>query len=179
MKNFPVTYDGKTYWISRAVAVAGFIYMSVGEEMETYILANKRGENTPNFQGYWNVPCGYLDFDETTQEACAREIYEETGLSIDPEDLKFDVFSEDLANSQNITIKYYHKIHVAYRSQAPKLNSAHSEEKEVDGLLWIPLKQLDNYRWAFNHQANIKRIYKKHIRPSFKRWFLRLLGICR
>lgn len=45
-----------------------------------YFLANKRGTETPDFQGYWNCPCGYIDFDETEEDAVCREIMEETDM---------------------------------------------------------------------------------------------------
>ena len=63
MNNFPVIKDGKEYWISRSIAVACFVYKIVNDEI--YVLANKRGSGTPDFQGYWYCPCGYLDYDET------------------------------------------------------------------------------------------------------------------
>ena len=34
----------------------------------------------PDFKGFWCLPCGYLDWDETLAQAMEREVYEETGL---------------------------------------------------------------------------------------------------
>lgn len=33
-------------------------------------------------KGYWNLPCGYLENDETIQQGALREVYEETGASV-------------------------------------------------------------------------------------------------
>ena len=76
--------------------------------LETYVfLANKRGTGTPDFQGYWNCPCGYIDFDETGEDAVCREIMEETGYVITPEVPKFvEVETSPKANKQNITLRY-------------------------------------------------------------------------
>ena len=83
MKNFSITKNGKEYWIARNVAVSCFVFTSI--DGVWHVLANKRGDGTPDYQGYWNAPCGYLDFDETTSEAAMREVYEETGLHIQPQ----------------------------------------------------------------------------------------------
>ena len=40
LKNFPTVVDGKTYWISRSVAVVGFVFARVNKQL--CILANKR-----------------------------------------------------------------------------------------------------------------------------------------
>lgn len=86
MKNFKVTAkeDNKEYWISRSVAVIAYIFYHNIINNKLFVLADKRGQGTPDFQGYWNCPCGYLDFDETLSEAASREVFEETGYVIDP-----------------------------------------------------------------------------------------------
>lgn len=33
-------------------------------------------------KGYWNLPCGYLENEETVQQGAKREVYEETGASV-------------------------------------------------------------------------------------------------
>ncbi len=34
-------------------------------------------------KGYWNLPCGFLENDETVQQGALREVYEETGASVE------------------------------------------------------------------------------------------------
>ena len=81
MKNFPLLDEnGKEWWISRSIAVTGCVFTFLNGKW--CVLANKRGEGTPDFQGMWNMPCGYLDFNETTAEAVIREVYEETGVRL-------------------------------------------------------------------------------------------------
>ncbi len=36
----------------------------------------------PPFQGYWSAPGGKMDYGESPQECCIREIHEETGIDI-------------------------------------------------------------------------------------------------
>jgi ADP-ribose pyrophosphatase len=33
-------------------------------------------------KGYWNLPCGYLENEETVEQGAKREVYEETGASV-------------------------------------------------------------------------------------------------
>ena len=80
MNNFSVIKDGKEYWVARNVAVVCFVFAPINGEW--CVLANQRGKGTPDFQGLWNAPCGYLDYNETTKEAAKREVYEETGIQL-------------------------------------------------------------------------------------------------
>ena len=156
MNNFPVQHEGKTYWISRSVAVTCFVFAPFNGEW--CVLANKRGPNTPDFQGYWNCPCGYLDFDETTAQAAMREVYEETGVQLD--NVKFWGFEDSPnANLQNVTFRYYSII----ENPQPSLVSVSTgdrggEENEVSAVAWMPIKNLRNFEWAFNHNTLILKL---------------------
>ena len=60
------------------------IYNEKGE-----VLLQKRSDD-----GAWGNPGGSVEFGETVEEAAVREVYEETGLKIKPEDLKlFKIYS--------------------------------------------------------------------------------------
>src|SRR4030042_984708 len=106
MNNFEFKHNGESLWYSRAVAVVGLI-LAHDYIWDWYVLANKRGKNTPDFQGYWSLPCGYLDFNETCEEAIIREIFEETGLKIQ-KDRYLDLIGVDSipVGKQNVTIRF-------------------------------------------------------------------------
>lgn len=102
MKNYPIKIEtgehaGETVWVHRSIAVVGFVFCKINNEW--CVLANQRGEGAPDFQGYWNCPCGYLDFDETLAEACSREIYEETGAKVEPSALYMCSINDDPEDS--------------------------------------------------------------------------------
>lgn len=155
MKNFPVQVNGKEYWISRAMAVVGLVFCI--DNGELFILAGKRGKGTPDFQGCWNCPCGYLDYDETTAEACSREIAEETNLHVNANALiLFGIEDSPKANRQNVTFRYYTFSDKLYKGQTVYAKGA--EKDEVEDVEWIPISKINEYQWAFNHEKLIAEV---------------------
>ena len=138
----------------RFCAVAGFIYAIINGKY--CILANKRGSGTPDYQGCWNAPCGFLERYENSKEGIAREILEECGFQIDTNDLKI-VYVEtepELCNKGNVSIR-----HIAFLGKITPhyVKRKDGEENEVDFVKWIPIDEIDNYVWAFNHLNVIKK----------------------
>lgn len=176
MNNFPIEHEGKTYWISRAICVVGFIFCY---DDGLRILANKRGKGTPDFQGYWNVPCGYLDFDETISEACCREIAEETNLIVNPNALKLLSINDNpkLDTRQNVTFRYWTYSPTLYKGQTIYAKGA--EVDEVEDVKWIRIDELDQYDWAFNHEELIIVValgqLKEHLSLATQRKLLKRL----
>jgi 8-oxo-dGTP diphosphatase len=41
------------------------------------------------FDGMWCIPCGYVEIDESVQEAARREFREETGLEVEVGEVQF------------------------------------------------------------------------------------------
>lgn len=163
MKNFEVTdkETGKRYWISRSIAVCAMVIV-IDNDDKRYILVNQRGSGTPNFQHCWNIPCGYLDWDETTQEACTREVLEECGVYIEP--LKWHHIYTDsstLSYNQNVTLRYVAYLNETEYEEGVKrgkdLNNHDGEENEVENIELMPLSQenIYNKEWAFNHEKII------------------------
>ena len=162
MKNFPIIDNktGREYWISRSVAVLGVV-KAIDKNGVKYILAEQRGIGTPDpeYIGKWCLPCGYLDFDETCKQAIAREVREETGVNIHPEN--FELISindrpfED--KRQNVTFRFKTELE-GYISDF-ELTNKFSETNEVMNIKWIDLREINNYKWAFNHEKIIKKYY--------------------
>jgi len=149
--NFQVTAeDGKRYWISRSCAVCAIVLCKSNGSWN--ILVNKRGQGTPDWQGFWNIPCGYVDFGETCEQACSREILEECGIEIDPG--MFELYAVNSnpndSDKQNITIRYI--ANVPEECMMEHLSDIYSEKDEVDGIKWISFNDIDDYEWAFNHR---------------------------
>ena len=162
MKNFSIidSKTGREYWISRSVAVLGVV-KAIDKNGVKYILAEQRGTGTPDpeYVGYWCLPCGYLDFDETCKQAISREVLEETGIKIHPENFKL-FFVNDNPNSdkrQNITLRFRTELE-GYLDDW-ELTDKFSETNEVMNIKWIPIREINNYKWAFNHEKIIKKYH--------------------
>ena len=154
----------KTVFSGRFCAVSGFIYAIVNGKYS--ILANLRGSGTPDYQGCWNAPCGFLECFETSKQGIQREIFEECGFYIDENDLKVIFVETDPneCNNGNVTIRhraFLGKIVPAYTK------GEGGEENEVDGVTWIPIDDLDKYKWAFNHRKTIELYAPKKWQRKF------------
>lgn len=181
-KNFQITAtDGKKYWISRSVAVHGMILAKDLDTQEIYVLLGKRGPKCPDEIGKWADVCGYIDWDETLQDALKREIYEEMGLYLDDLgtlDIRQtgidDSINGENAVKQNITIRY--QVFVDYQEVKAKLESGEinndteargGESGEVSEIKLLKLTDsdpVDESQFAFNHGKLINDVinhYKK------------------
>ena len=162
----------RTIFSGRFCAVSGFIFAIVNGKYS--VLANLRGPGTPDYQGFWNAICGYLEKCENSKEGVAREMLEECGFQIDLDDLKvIHVETEpEECNNGNVTIR-----HTAFLGNIiPKyVKKEGGEENEVDNVDWIPIDDIDNYKWAFNHRKTIElyapKKWKRKIIEFYFKWF--------
>ena len=143
-------------WFSRSVAVATAVLIEDGGEW--YVLANERGSGTPDYQGYWNLPCGYLDYNETAEEAAVREVYEETGIKC-PSVQNIGHSTSPNENRQNVCFFFISFLSGDIRNY--KFSKDNMEENEVGGIKWVPLSDADSVQWAFDHDKIIKDIIRK------------------
>ena len=132
-----------------------------------YLLINQRGTGTPDFQGYWNLPCGYLDKNETTGEATIREVWEECGVNlIELSKTSTKSFMEQPwytnstpdANRQNVT---FHHGMIATVDELPSTSLENNEPNEVAEVKWIRLEDYKKYEYAFNHVERIEEFVKR------------------
>ena len=153
-------------WYSRSMATALFVFCR-NKKNQWCVLASERGKEAADFVGSWNCPCGYLDFDETTKECARRECFEETGIEIDPSIIRYVSYEDDpvTANRQNVTFRFYAEINDKLAEEFT-FSKANNEGEEVGRIAWIPVEDIDKYKWAFNHKNRIYEIFKEHIDPD-------------
>lgn len=165
--NKPHNINGKIIWESRSVAVNCVIMIKRKNNDIPDILVSKRGPNAADYQGLYNVVAGYLDYNETGTEAVFRETWEECGLRLEDLVNDNDILSVDLINpwfvntrptenKQNVSLRYgvYLKLDT---EDYPDLSLENNEViGEVSEAWWIPIDQVDDLDWAFNHDILIK-----------------------
>lgn len=100
-------HKGETIWSGRYCAVS-CVVLAKEKDGKWYVLINKRGRGTPDDQGKWNMPCGYLDGGESATEACSREVAEECGVSIPSEAFALINVETDpkKCNKGNVTLRH-------------------------------------------------------------------------
>lgn len=72
-------------WKPPAVAVAADVVVLVPGEDSDQVLLIRRAN--PPHQGRWAIPGGFVEVDEDLDEAAARELFEETGVSVPTDSL--------------------------------------------------------------------------------------------
>lgn len=149
-------------WLSRSCATSIFVFCK-NDDGDWCVLASERGMGCPDFRGHWNCPCGYIDFNETSKECAMRELYEETGILVEEELVKFVGYNDDPRdNRQNITFRFaavYEDAKVGDFTFSKKLN----EKDEVGEIRWVKITEIDDYLWAFGHDKIIIDCYNKVI----------------
>lgn len=118
----------------------------------TKVLLVKRGEEPD--KGWWDIPGGYLDWDQTLEESSARELLEETGLIVKPEDLELlHIYSNPNNKAQNQTIDIYY----VARKFSGKIQF---DGVEITDAQWFDLNDLPE-TVAFDHRIALEMLLKK------------------
>ena len=149
-------------WFSRSMATSIFVFAR-NKDGILHVLASERGQGAADFQGYWNCPCGYLDFNETTKRCAVRELEEETGIGVSEEIVRFISYEDDqiTANHQNVTFRFGVNITDHTTEQLSGFSHKHNEKNEVGKIAWVPVNEIDKYDWAFGHKTRIVEIARE------------------
>jgi len=190
--NTPHKVGDRIIWESRSVAVNGVVILYVPGKQVPYVLVSKRGPKSADYQGYMNLIAGYMDWDESGPEALYREAWEEVGLDLrefaypekNGQNSAFldKVISNDLEqpwyvktepdeNRQNISLRYGVALKMK-ESVLPELSLENNEVLgEVENAMWLPVNQLSNYSWAFEHDKVIKEYLARidHLDKVFRK----------
>lgn len=93
------------------------------------------------------LPGGFIEYNETAEQAIIREVFEETSLKIQVVDI-LGVYSDPQRDPRGhvMTIVFISKIHGGKELQG-------DDAKEID---WVKLKDVDKIKLAFDHSLIIK-----------------------
>lgn len=158
MKNFEFEHNGQKLWYSRSLACSTIIlrYDSVNHTVE--ILASKRGQGCEFNKGLWNVPGGFIDFDEDARECALRETYEETGVKIPQDQIMFQFLDTTPRGKRQTMVAVWAGVFTKKATEDWTFDTSHSEKDEVEEIKWIDLNDLDKYQWTNDQIRNIKRV---------------------
>lgn len=67
-------------WASRSVGIV--LSLIVEWNNKRHVLMVQRGEKAADNVGWWCLPCGYIDWDESGAEAAIRETWEEAHINL-------------------------------------------------------------------------------------------------
>lgn len=101
-----------------------------------------------------------MDFNETLKECAIREVYEETGISIDKSKITlFNINSNPDDSKQDIGFRFYALLDGTIDDYIFSL--ANMEHNEVEYVKWQNVNKLDEINWAWNHKQIVKKILNK------------------
>lgn len=178
-ENFKITSveDGQEYWISRSAAVAIVIYC-FSENGSGSFLIHKRGKGCPDNIGAWSCNCGYINWGERIKRAAVREVYEEIGLRLNPNQL-VDLGYNDPIDTENENITHRFFVAISEKEAKEKIlsgeinNKTHlrgGEENEVESIYLLPATQAsiesltirDGF-WAFGHDKLLLKVLENNV----------------
>ena len=134
----PYTYE----YPRPALTVDALILAKEGEEW--YLLLIQRGKEP--FKNQWALPGGFVNMEETLEQACRRELEEETGLQLSNME-QFRVFDAIDRDPRHRTIS------VVFYAMIPGVCQVKGEDDASDAR-WFPLSLLPEL--AFDHGEIIR-----------------------
>jgi 8-oxo-dGTP pyrophosphatase MutT (NUDIX family) len=169
-----LTTDGQHIHLARACAVVAHVCLYDVSERQWYILLMQRGEAMPDFKGFWCLPCGYLDWDETLAQAMEREVYEETGLFLPELAQNSECNYVEYLNITNLqpwliadqpddtrqNIAFHFAVPFSWQGEfLPKLLDLYTHE--VADVKWVKMSEAVSMSLAFNHHERIAQLWQE------------------
>lgn len=125
-------------------------------EQDEKILFTVRGQDPQ--KGKLALPGGFVDPDKKVEEACAREVKEETNISIPSH--KFSYFDSQ-PNDYQFKDFPYKTSDLIFTAELPEEFDLIREEEEIQALKWIDKKAINLNKIAFK---SIRKAIEKYLR---------------
>jgi len=129
---------GFTYYHNIAAAVA------IVFTFEDKVLFTVR--NVDPDKGKWDLPGGFIDPNETAEEAAYREIKEELGIEISNSDLKYITTSPNNYLYKNVP---YRTMDIFYECELTSDVIKVEAEDEIQELIWVKRAEIDLKKIGF------------------------------
>lgn len=102
-------------------------------------------------KGKLDLPGGFCDPKESSEETCARELNEELQLKIDIQKLKYLGSRPNIYPYKNIM---YNTMDLFYDYEVTEKFEIKLEESEISAGIWIPISEIDLDKIAFESQKD-------------------------
>ncbi len=109
-------------------------------------------------KGKWDLPGGFTDPKESSEETCYRELKEELSFDINPHRLKYLGSQPNVYPYKNIE---YNTLDLFYMYDVEEKFEIKLEESEISAGIWVEKSEIDFDKIAFESQ---KRFLKQFIR---------------
>jgi len=131
-----------------ALTVDAIVYCNDGTT--TCVLLIERGREP--YQIKWALPGGFIEMDETLEQACIRELEEETGLKVDTMQ-QFKAYDAIDRDPRHRTIS------VVFSVQLDKKREVKGNDDAV-AAAWFSIDELPEL--AFDHAEILKDFFEQH-----------------
>lgn len=98
----------------------------------------------PPFQHAWALPGGFVEIDESPAEAAARELEEETGLTVTSPMLQCRAYGDPGRDPRGPNVSI---LHVAVTADGDGVSAA----SDAAGVAWVPVDEFGESASAFDH----------------------------
>lgn len=138
--------------------ISAAVYLfAKNENGEWCVLCGKRSGSDPRHcGGMFDVPCGLRELGESLTENALRELDEETGIRLSPNEIKF-VEKQPWGNGNNGS----NFIGILDRCIEP---SGWDWEHEI--VQWLPIKELDRVQWAYGMGDKAAELFAKFVKSD-------------
>ena len=138
----------------RSVGVVLFVYWRSKVHGKIIFVICRRGTRTSEEKRKWNLPSGYLGWNESGEEAAARECWEECGIETDPREVEeLEHSTSPKENRQNIIFRY--------GIELPGPPEFAADGQEILEVKFITEEELDDLDFAWTQKETIKRLIKR------------------
>lgn len=114
--------------VTHRVAMAAHIWLR-NEAGEMLVI---RRTGTTYLGGFWSVPAGHVEADETVAQACVREVGEEVGVRLAVDDLRFALVQQKTGRDGEERVDFFFEASLPLRQRARI-----ASRREVSDMAWV------------------------------------------